>query len=104
MQSALPTILISIHSLVKRETVRGVGVALWLENFNPLPRKEGDLQAAKSYIAREDFNPLPRKEGDQVRRWRNRNASDFNPLPRKEGDRLPEADGERKRTFQSTPS
>ena len=36
-----------------------------LQDFNPLPRKEGDLNA---YAPRDftvlDFNPLPRKEGD----------------------------------------
>ena len=35
--------VISIHSLVKRETLlRDASFAL-LQNFNPLPRKEGDL-------------------------------------------------------------
>ena len=33
---------ISIHSLVKRETVRPFFTMTLLENFNPLPRKEGD--------------------------------------------------------------
>ena len=36
-------------------------------NFNPLPRKEGDLEAiGLCLVKREDFNPLPRKEGDET--------------------------------------
>ena len=34
------------------------------ENFNPLPRKEGDTDAATYVISALHFNPLPRKEGD----------------------------------------
>ena len=57
------------------------------EDFNPLPRKEGDLEAiGLCLVKREDFNPLPRKEGDcsnsETRNW----SRNFNPLPRKEGD------------------
>ena len=76
--------------------------------FNPLPRKEGDLQryplftiifiSIHSLVKREtkmslrqsprraDFNPLPRKEGDPF--WISYSCplNYFNPLPRKEGD------------------
>ena len=56
---------ISIHSLVKRETANGIHLNVQEMNFNPLPRKEGDVDLHKynnnSYA---DFNPLPRKEGD----------------------------------------
>ena len=33
-------------------------------NFNPLPRKEGDSGVDAETISKGDFNPLPRKEGD----------------------------------------
>ena len=33
-------------------------------DFNPLPRKEGDLCCIMEDISILDFNPLPRKEGD----------------------------------------
>ena len=39
--------LISIHSLVKRETLQPVGWQGRQEHFNPLPRKEGDRYAAR---------------------------------------------------------
>ena len=56
---------ISIHSLVKRETHLAAQVAKLLFNFNPLPRKEGDVYNLCQLRARQtDFNPLPRKEGD----------------------------------------
>ena len=99
---------ISIHSLVKRETLVFMPEMPPEMDFNPLPRKEGDiwLRANCSEIA--NFNPLPRKEGDGftkttqptepisihslVKRetclchqW-NILGSNFNPLPRKEGD------------------
>ena len=34
--------VISIHSLVKRETIGGCSVRPIVYHFNPLPRKEGD--------------------------------------------------------------
>ena len=36
---------ISIHSLVKRETIRTGDFEIPEPNFNPLPRKEGDVKA-----------------------------------------------------------
>ena len=33
-------------------------------DFNPLPRKEGDVGEAMKIALAIDFNPLPRKEGD----------------------------------------
>ena len=38
----IASIKISIHSLVKRETNRLSIRSIWIWNFNPLPRKEGD--------------------------------------------------------------
>ena len=34
------------------------------DNFNPLPRKEGDQGDKRIVNALSHFNPLPRKEGD----------------------------------------
>ena len=35
------------------------------DNFNPLPRKEGDTFLKQHFGIHMYFNPLPRKEGDQ---------------------------------------
>ena len=59
--------LISIHSLVKRETVKYCGQRPLTGYFNPLPRKEGDRNRNASGIGKTDFNPLPRKEGDRAK-------------------------------------
>ena len=78
--------IISIHSLVKRETKKRPRVTITQGYFNPLPRKEGDCTDLHYLCIAVNFNPLPRKEGDRrvfpsfIGRW------DFNPLPRKEGD------------------
>ena len=42
MQSVLAQ-AISIHSLVKRETLNVVISTVTILHFNPLPRKEGDI-------------------------------------------------------------
>ena len=39
---AKKAIAISIHSLVKRETILNDFLNILTEHFNPLPRKEGD--------------------------------------------------------------
>ena len=57
--------VISIHSLVKRETPeRRFNRSFKTKDFNPLPRKEGDRSRTAEDDAAADFNPLPRKEGD----------------------------------------
>ena|GEM_PF-2628343 len=56
--------VISIHSLVKRETVIDWHMTYDLNHFNPLPRKEGDISSDSVLTSSDDFNPLPRKEGD----------------------------------------
>ena len=56
---------ISIHSLVKRETITSAYTAVHLDvHFNPLPRKEGDKGVMYMKFRKTNFNPLPRKEGD----------------------------------------
>ena len=58
-------------------------------NFNPLPRKEGDMcifLICLNFISY--FNPLPRKEGDILSIRFIFYIVNFNPLPRKEGDPL----------------
>ena len=102
------TFHISIHSLVKRETVLLFNDFVNAAYFNPLPRKEGDMSAWRFDAFSEYFNPLPRKEGDHAVMQIRKNGSisihslvkretyfftstsvsrtDFNPLPRKEGD------------------
>ena len=57
-------------------------------NFNPLPRKEGDLAGTVSNFLYLYFNPLPRKEGDDMCLYLFLLHRNFNPLPRKEGDSL----------------
>ena len=74
--------LISIHSLVKRETTSCNFCQMNFLYFNPLPRKEGDYIFVHNAIYHRNFNPLPRKEGDFT----------------------PEADYIGQEVFQSTPS
>ena len=63
--------VISIHSLVKRETFMMCEKCRAYFHFNPLPRKEGDaaILAAGKKCCDEHFNPLPRKEGDWKAMW-----------------------------------
>ena len=58
--------MISIHSLVKRETFRFSAAYPRLIDFNPLPRKEGDNAQVANSVRFFYFNPLPRKEGDRT--------------------------------------
>ena len=62
---AVYILAISIHSLVKRETVGCRAAETRTHYFNPLPRKEGDTTVLRRRLHDTDFNPLPRKEGDQ---------------------------------------
>ena len=78
---------ISIHSLVKRETFGFLRFRFIVADFNPLPRKEGDVGTSTGIIPAMHFNPLPRKEGDGTPNFGYNVVNDFNPLPRKEGDR-----------------
>ena len=55
---------ISIHALVKRATKSLFYRHCKRNNFNPRPRKEGDLVSSSIYYTIFDFNPRPRKEGD----------------------------------------
>ena len=59
----LLTFAISIHALVKRATY--------------IFDKDGNVY---------DFNPRPRKEGDIYKSTRTSKGANFNPRPRKEGD------------------
>ena len=96
---------ISIHSLVKRETVNSLEDLIVNQNFNPLPRKEGDYFIPRNYRKRpRNFNPLPRKEGDAHSMQPLSLQSDFNPLPRKEGDSARKLNSILNDIFQSTPS
>ena len=119
--------LISIHSLVKRETLSPTIEGVNIVNFNPLPRKEGDVAlitilsgacsiSIHSLVKREtSFNrfsynfqsisihSLVKREtrGTKYRRYA---PYHFNPLPRKEGDPEPLRKAIDLLQFQSTPS
>ena len=79
--------IISIHSLVKRETLLFLPLFLDISHFNPLSRKEGDaghsLQLHRTLSI--SIHSLVKRETSEsalsVASWIN-----FNPLPRKEGD------------------
>ena len=43
--------------------IRGVGVALWLISIHSLVKRETPLEVSSGKLE-SDFNPLPRKEGD----------------------------------------
>ena len=95
---------ISIHSLVKRETLFPFSFLISPFDFNPLPRKEGDTKLAGMVDIVANFNPLPRKEGDWGRRFIFCPRYNFNPLPRKEGDCKLLFSSLMSTLFQSTPS
>ena len=103
--------VISIHALAKRATAeRGNLFSICLfqstpsqrgrriekrliemqKNFNPRPRKEGDLPPLVSVKSSVHFNPRPRKEGDAANTAIIKVYCHFNPRPRKEGDVLSE--------------
>ena len=73
---------------MKRETGNFNVMFGGADNFNPLPREEGDLQELLIINTIEYFNPLPREEGDALSLIDCIYAEHFNPLPREEGDDL----------------
>ena len=77
---------ISIHALVKRATSNKSIKDFIAKNFNPRPRKEGDLLQWRRGVYNVDFNPRPRKEGDYLMTISIIQQFHFNPRPRKEGD------------------
>ena len=80
-------------------------LALAICNFNPLPRKEGDIFLLILRCWNTYFNPLPRKEGDLLcRNYTKSTVTNFNPLPRKEGDAPEPLHVLDVLLFQSTPS
>ena len=102
------TIDISIHSLVKRETiVERLSGSVTEISIHSLVKRETDHTSGHqtseaisihSLVKRETlgravfrcgifyFNPLPRKEGDVFAASQIYTMLHFNPLPRKEGD------------------
>ena len=96
---------ISIHSLVKRETGIQGNACSGFDDFNPLPRKEGDDSIVLDGNFSGHFNPLPRKEGDAGTVENSIvDGGHFNPLPRKEGDIKNPTSLSIVSVFQSTPS
>ena len=77
---------ISIHALVKRATLSVCKFTSTPKDFNPRPRKEGDLLTRSLSFLSIDFNPRPRKEGDTLAKPIGSINHYFNPRPRKEGD------------------
>ena len=57
--TALTQLTISIHSLVKRETVFGGGGSVLFYDFNPLPRKEGDVRPKMNFRQVIEFQSTP---------------------------------------------
>ena len=54
---------ISIHALVKRATVMLIAEQIVIDNFNPRPRKEGDLLDGTGYMHIERFQSTPSQRG-----------------------------------------
>ena len=96
---------ISIHALVKRATYACWGCGSGLYDFNPRPRKEGDIRSIGNVIM--DFpisiHALVKRATIAVI---NQAVSDynFNPRPRKEGDQKVKKSKKTDYRFQSTPS
>ena len=77
---------ISIHSLVKRETSSPWRMFLLPDDFNPLPRKEGDSPDVPDFAGvRISIHSLVKRETWAIRCFFI-SKNNFNPLPRKEGD------------------
>ena len=55
----LPGTAISIHSLVKRETASRANEARSTYDFNPLPRKEGDVNLVLAAVQCSQFQSTP---------------------------------------------
>ena len=77
---------ISIHALAKRATGLSLLLLSTIRNFNPRPRKEGDIRPNDFTKPFGNFNPRPRKEGDKPNLASPATPYHFNPRPRKEGD------------------
>ena len=60
----IPRLCISIHALVKRATCCKNMAIQQAMDFNPRPRKEGDIRFLLKTRQKLYFNPRPRKEGD----------------------------------------
>ena len=97
--------IISIHSLVKRETSSKDANGESSIDFNPLPRKEGDRSVNLGAIKDKkiSIHSLVKRETGYDYAGR-RAAGDFNPLPRKEGDLIVGVAAKWLIQFQSTPS
>ena len=61
-------------------------LVMYVINFNPRPRKEGDKACPVIWAGAFYFNPRPRKEGDTFEEVLKNPTNHFNPRPRKEGD------------------
>ena len=59
-----PTMIISIHALVKRATFCQNMATQHAIDFNPRPREEGDMRFISADKNSFYFNPRPREEGD----------------------------------------
>ena len=81
-----------------------------VDNFNPRPREEGDINSSSVVMFTRYFNPRPREEGDYEERGyfaiggisihalvkratrykqnKKKPFGHFNPRPREEGDRM----------------
>ena len=74
------------------------------ENFNPRPRKEGDIEQMQEAKKALQFQSTPSQRGRLHRRKSGCLLSYFNPRPRKEGDPFRGVRTRRRFEFQSTPS
>ena len=84
--AATPSLTISIHSLVKRETRKShANAACCAISIRSLVKRETNHPQNFPDVL-QNFNPLPRKEGDDDYFSLTETAMHFNPLPRKEGD------------------
>ena len=65
------------------------GGKIQLSAFQSTPSQRGrPVSPATATLSKGDFNPRPRKEGDIVINGSWRYPSNFNPRPRKEGDKF----------------
>ena len=95
---------ISIHALVKRATGYIFDKDGNVYDFNPRPRKEGDLRRISDTLCRIiSIHALVKRATKYITKD-NDKIFDFNPRPRKEGDKFCDPNMQTKFAFQSTPS
>ena len=96
--------LLSIHDLTRRSTLRSCVCSIVTLSFNSRPHKEVDRFSIVNFCVSSPFNSRPHKEVDQKVLWLCVRLEPFNSRPHKEVDIALYTRGNWKRDFQFTTS